>query len=89
MPKIEVTALCYLVCRSSNPQRVFRLTAIKFSASTSRSSISAAKMELADQRCLTTTQILTQAHASNTKDAHSLNLINVLRVNVYRAKVTA
>ena len=45
-------------------------------------------MELADQRCLTTSRILIQVHASNTLDARSLNLTNVLLVNVYRAKVT-
>jgi len=88
VPKIEVSALYYLVSLNSNPQLVFQPTAIQFSASTSRSSISGAKMELADQRCLTISRILIQAHASNTLDARSLNLTNVLLVNVYRAKVT-
>jgi hypothetical protein len=88
VPKIEVSALCYLVYLNSNPQLVFQPTAIQFSASTSRNSISGAKMELADQRCLAISQILIQAHASNTLDARSLNLTNVLLVNVYRAKVT-
>lgn len=88
MPKIKVSVLYYSASLNSNPQLVFQLTAIQFSASTSRSSISGAKMELADQRCLTITRILIQAHASNTLDAHSLNLTNVLLVNVYRAKVT-
>ena len=88
MPKIEVSALYYLVSLNSNPQLVFQPTVIQFSVSTSRSSISGAKMELADQRCKTISRILIQAHASNTLDARSLNLTNVLLVNVYRAKVS-
>lgn len=86
MLKIEVSALYYLAFLNSNPQLVFQLTAIQFSVSTSRSSIPGVKMELADQRCLTIPRILIQAHASNTLDARSLNLTNVLLVNVYRAK---
>ena len=88
MLKIKVSVLCYLASLNSNPQLVFQPTANQFSASTSRSSISGAKMELADQRCSTISPILIQVHASNTLDARSLNLTNVLLVNVCRAKVT-
>jgi len=69
VPKIKASAPYYLASLNSSPQLEFQLTAIQFSVSTSRSSISVAKMELVDQLYLTTSRIHIQAHASNTSDA--------------------
>ena len=85
--KIKVSALYYLVYLNLNLQLVFLPIAIRFSASTNRSSILGAKMGLAGQLFLTISRILIKTHVSNTLGAHLLRLTNVQLVTVYRAKV--
>ena len=67
---------------------MFQHIASQFTASIRLDSISAARMELVDQRFIIISRIVLQAPACNTLDALLQPLTNALLVNACKARVT-
>jgi hypothetical protein len=67
---------------------MFQLIVSPFTDRIRHDSTSAVRMEPVDRLSSTILQILTQAHALNTLDAHSLLLTNAQLDNVSRVKVS-